>query len=90
MGSTINRDVPPFVTVSGNNARSYGINKIGLRRAGFSVETVDATYNDYRLLVRRHIERDEALQQLQPLIELFSEVRLFVDFVLASARGFVK
>ena len=90
MGSAINRDVPPFVTVSGNYARSYGINKIGLRRNGFSAEAIDAIHRTYKLLVRRRVGRDEALQQLQPLVQEFSEVRLFVDFVLGSARGIVK
>ena len=90
MGSVINRDVPPFVTVSGNYARSYGINKIGLRRKGFSAEAISAINRAYKLLVRRRAQRDDALQQLEPLAQEFSEVRLFVDFLLSSSRGIVK
>lgn len=90
MGSVINRDVPPFVIVSGNYARSYGINKIGLRRKGFSVEAINAISRAYKLLVRRRVRRDDALQQLEPLVQKFSEVRLFVDFLLSSSRGTVK
>lgn len=90
MGSVINLDVPPFVTISGNYARSYGINKIGLRRNGFSAETINAINKAYKLLVRKRVQRDDALQQLEPLAQKFSEVRLFVDFVLSSSRGIVK
>lgn len=90
MGAAINRDVPPFVIVSGNYARSYGINKIGLRRKGYSAEKIDAITRAYKLLVRQRARREEALQQLQPLIEQFSEVKLFVDFVVSSTRGIVK
>ncbi len=90
MGSVINRDVPPFVTVSGNYARSYGINKVGLRRKGFSVEAINAIYKAYKLLVRRRVQRDDALQQLEPLVQKFDEVRLFVEFLLSSSRGIVK
>jgi len=90
MGSAINRDVPPFVIVSGNYARSYGINRIGLRRKGFSVEVINAITRAYKLLVRRRVQRDDALQQLEPLVQKFSEVRLFVDFLLSSSRGIVK
>ena len=90
MGSAINRDVPPFVTVSGNYARSYGINKIGLRRKGFSKTTIDAITRAYKLLVRRRVGRDDALRQLEPLAQQFDEVRLFVDFVLGTSRGIVK
>ena len=90
MGAVINRDVPPFVTVSGNYARSYGINKVGLRRKGFTSETIDAIGRAYRLLVRRRVRRDDALRQLEPLVQEFSEVKLFVDFLLGSSRGIVK
>ncbi len=90
MGSAINRDVPPFVTVSGNYARSYGINKISLRRNKFSDATINAIYKAYKLLVRRRVRRDDALQQLEPLVQEFSEVKLFVEFVVNSSRGIVK
>ena len=90
MGSAINRDVPPFVTVSGNYARSYGINKIGLRRNGFSTESIDAISRAYKLLVRRRVRRDNALRQLEPLMRNFEEVKLFVNFVQESSRGIVK
>ncbi len=90
MGSVINRDVPPYVTVSGNYARSYGINKIGLRRKGFSVEAIDAISRAYKLLVRRRGRREDALRELEPLMQQYDEVELFVDFVLGSPRGIVK
>lgn len=90
MGSVINRDVPPFVIVSGNYARSYGINRIGLRRKGFSADIINAINKAYKLLVRRRVPRDDALQQLEPLVQKFSEVKQFVDFLLSSSRGIVK
>lgn len=90
MGSAINRDVPPFVIVSGNYARSYGINKIGLQRKGFSAELIKAIGKTYKLLVRNRSERDVALQQLAPLAKQFREVQLFIDFISSSPRGIVK
>ena len=90
MGAAINRDVPPFVMVSGNYARSYGINKIGLQRKGYSPELIDAINKAYKLLVRKRATREDALQQLAPLVEQFAEVKSFVDFVLSSSRGVVK
>src|SRR3546814_4539113 len=35
MGSVVNRDVPPFVTVAGAYAQPHGINAEGLRRREF-------------------------------------------------------
>ena len=90
MGSAINRDVPPFVMVSGNYARSYGINKVGLQRKGFPPDLIQAISRAYKLLVRTRAEREAALAQLEPLAEQYSEVQLFIDFVLSSSRGIVK
>lgn len=90
MGAAINRDVPPFVIVSGNYARSYGINKIGLRRKGFSTDAIKAITRAYKLLVRNRVPRDEALRQLEPLARKFSEVQLFVDFIVNSTRGITR
>lgn len=90
MAAAINRDVPPFVIVSGNYARSFGINKIGLKRKGFSPELIDAIGKTYKLLVRNRVGRAEALEQLAPLAKAHPEVAMFVDFVTASKRGIVK
>ncbi|HET9029500.1 MAG TPA: acyl-ACP--UDP-N-acetylglucosamine O-acyltransferase, partial [Candidatus Aquilonibacter sp.] len=35
--SKISKDVPPFFLVEGNPAEPYGLNSVGLRRAGFSI-----------------------------------------------------
>ena len=90
MGSAINLDVPPYLLVSGNYARSYGVNKIGLKRKGFPADTIKAVTRAYKLLVRKRLPRDEALEQLKPLRDEYSEVDRFVEFVLASPRGIVK
>jgi len=90
MGAVVNRDVPPFVIVSGNYARSFGINKVGLKRFGFSAAKINAIRKAYKLLVRKPGERETALKQLAPLAEEFSEIKVFMDFVSNSARGIVK
>lgn len=90
MGAAVNRDVPPYVIVSGNYARSYGINKVGLKRKGFSAEAIAAIWKAYKLLVRQRYDREQSLLQLASLIEMHSEVKFFVDFILASKRGIVK
>jgi UDP-N-acetylglucosamine acyltransferase len=90
MGSAVNRDIPPYVIVSGNYAKPRGINKVGLKRRGFSDELIRAILNTYKLLVRSHKTREEAMQDVQPLADKFPEVKAFVDFVLSSERGIVR
>ncbi len=90
MGSAVNRDVPPYVIVSGNYAEPHGINKVGLKRRGFSDETIRAILNTYKLLVRSHKPRDVVMKEVQPLADKYPEVKFFVDFVASSKRGIVR
>lgn len=90
MGSAVNRDVPPYVIVSGNYAEPHGINKVGLKRRGFSDEAIRAILNAYKIMVRSHRPREELLQEVQPLADQFEEVKLFVDFIQNSQRGIVR
>ena len=90
MGSAVNRDVPPFVTVSGNYAKAFGINKVGLKRSGYSDETIRAIQTAFKLLVRSRKPRQEVMQKVLPLVEEFAEVKAFVEFIEASERGIVR
>lgn len=90
MGSAVNRDVPPYVIVSGNYAKAYGINKVGLKRSGFSDETIRAIQNAFKLLVRSHKPREEVMKKVQPLMKKHAEVKQFVDFIESSERGIVR
>ena len=47
----VTQDVPPFVTVDGGTTMIVGLNKVGLRRAGFSADEI----NYFTL----HVEQDE-------------------------------
>jgi UDP-N-acetylglucosamine acyltransferase len=90
MGSAVNRDIPPYVIVSGNYAKAIGINKEGLKRRGFSNESIRAIQNAFKLLVRSRKPRDEMMRQVEPLAEQFAEVKAFVDFIGSSERGIVR
>ena len=90
LNSVANRDVPPFMMVVGNYAEARGINKNGLRRRGFSEETIGALHRAYLALVRQRGDRSQAMSLLQPLADEFSDVRRFIDFIAASERGIVR
>ena len=90
MGTAINRDVPPYTTVAGNHASAYGINKEGLKRRGFSPDTIRALHRAFMELVKSRKKREDAIRQLQPLIDQYSEVAGFVEFIKSSERGIVR
>ncbi len=90
LGSVITQDIPPFSSAAGNRAKAFGINKEGLRRKGYSPELIRALHKSFRLLLKSKLSREEAVQELQSLVDEFEEVKVFVDFVLNSQRGIAR
>ncbi len=90
MGSVINKDVTPYTLVSGNYAKAIGINKVGLERSGMDKDTIRALHQSFRALLYARKPREQALQDIAPLLEQFPEVKTFVEFVQNSERGVVR
>ncbi len=90
LGTVITQDIPPFSTAAGNRAKTFGINKEGLKRKGYSSELIRALHKSFRLLLKSKTSREDALAELQPLIELYPEVALFTNFVINSKRGIAR
>ena len=90
MGSVINKDVPPYVLVSGHFAESKGINKEGLKRRGFSVEEIRAIQQSYVKLVRRKgVIEDEVFAEVEQLATEYQGVKHMLEFVRSASRGIV-
>jgi UDP-N-acetylglucosamine acyltransferase len=83
----INRDVPPFLTVSGHYPpRVRGVNKRGLDRAGLSEQQQELIFEAYRRLYRQPgtlLENAMALAQEDGLDE---NVRAMVDSITRSSE----
>jgi UDP-N-acetylglucosamine acyltransferase len=89
-GSVINKDVPPFVTVSGNPARSAGLNVEGLRRHGFTEATRRALREAYRTLYRSNFSLEVALERLVEQSPRDAAVAVLAEFVGRTQRGIVR
>lgn len=90
MGSVINKDIPPYITVSGHPARPYGINSEGLRRRQFSAETIQMIKRGYKLIYKQQHTIEQALQGLNELLPACPEIALYIDFLDSSERGIVR
>jgi UDP-N-acetylglucosamine acyltransferase len=90
MGTYLPQDLPPYVTAAGNTAKPYGINSEGLKRRGFSPETINALKRAYRTLFRSGLGLDEARRELEAQAAQCAEVRLIVDFLGCSKRGILR
>ena len=89
-GAMVSQDVPPFCTAAGDRARLRGLNLVGLRRRGFSVDAVVALKRAYRALFgpgRTASTRRDGLVRIRETLGHVPEVARLVDFVAESERG---
>ena len=86
-GAMCAQDVPPFSIAQGDRARLYGLNVIGLRRAGLSVDTVGALKEAFRILFVNDMPRRTAIGMVQEQLGTVPEVAELVAFLESSARG---
>jgi UDP-N-acetylglucosamine acyltransferase len=86
-GSRVNQDIPPYVKAVGNPMELYGLNSIGLQRAGFSGETVAALKRAYRLFFNSDLNLSQAMERARTELPAFPEIERFLAFVESSERG---
>ena len=87
MGSAVNKDIPAYVKVRGNPAKPFGINVTGIKRLGYSKESIEALRSAYRSIYRKKLTVDEAIEELKELRNEHEEVNLFLDSIEKSTRG---
>lgn len=63
--SGVLKDVLPYMMVFGSPAKLVGINKEGLKRAGFTAEQIQMVRKAYRILYRRGLRVEEAVVELR-------------------------
>lgn len=85
-GSRVPQDVPPYTKAAGNPLRLYGLNSVGLQRAGIDAAVRLALKRAYRLLFNSDLTRTQAIARLRDEPQL-PEVEHLVDFVAGSTRG---
>jgi UDP-N-acetylglucosamine acyltransferase len=89
-GSVVLRDVPPYVMAGGNSAQPHGINSEGLKRRGFSPETIENIRRAYKTLYRSGLSYDDAKAALTESAAGAPELQPLVAFLASSSRGIVR
>ncbi len=82
------QDVPPYVTVDGLSSLVVGLNKVGLRRAGFNQATIQELMAAYRVIYRSGLRWTDVLEQLRTRFPV-GPASLFYEFLSTTARGIV-
>lgn len=82
----ITQDVLPYMMADGNPAHISGLNKVGLRRAGYKVADITAIKQAYQLLFNNESKLEERLNHLSQLDH--ASAQHLASFIQASKRGF--
>jgi len=91
VGTTIFKDVPPYVMASGSDgAEPHGLNAEGLKRRGFSAETLAALKQAYKTLYKSGLTLEEAKQALAEQAKAEPAVQVLLDFLARSTRGIIR
>lgn len=88
--SVVVKDAMPFAIIQGNHAKCYGLNKLGMKRRGYSKETVEKVNHAFHLLLSSKLNTTQAVEKIKTEITDCAEVDLLVDFIETSKRGVVK
>ncbi len=86
-GAMVAQDVPPFTIAQGDRARIFGLNIVGLRRAGVDLDVIAALKGAYRELFHQGLPLRIALEQVREVYDTVPEVIELVAFIEGSARG---
>jgi UDP-N-acetylglucosamine acyltransferase len=84
--SPILQDIPPYTLVSPEPARLYGLNLVGLKRKGFSPETLQALKRCYRIIFRSNLALKDAILKVREEVEPLPEVVRLLDFIEYPAK----
>lgn len=89
-GSLIGKDVPPYIK-AGRNPLSYaGVNSVGLKRRGFSIERINHILDIYRCIYNKGMNISQALEFIEEETPASDERDEIVTFIRESGRGIIK
>jgi UDP-N-acetylglucosamine acyltransferase len=90
VNTVVFKDIPPYVTAAGYDAKPHGINAEGLKRRGFSPDTILQIKRAYKALYRNNLTLEEAKIELADMKKNCNEIALLTDFLNNSTRGIVR
>jgi UDP-N-acetylglucosamine acyltransferase len=86
----LSQDLPPYITAADNPAVAHGINSEGLKRRGFSSDSIMAIKRAYKTLYRSGLSLEDAKVAIQSELAEHKDLQLLVDFLAATTRGIIR
>jgi UDP-N-acetylglucosamine acyltransferase len=90
MGTILLKDIPTYVTASGNPAEPHGLNVEGMKRRGFTSQTIQQLRRAYKTLYKSGFTLEEAKTALTQQLSECPEIAPLLAFLSASERGIIR
>lgn len=89
-GSLVSKDVPPYIKAVRTPLSYGGVNSVGLKRKGFSVEKINHILDIYRVIYSKGMNISQALAYIEEEFPASDERDEIVTFIRESGRGVIK
>jgi UDP-N-acetylglucosamine acyltransferase len=89
-GFRVQMDVCPYAMVAGYPLKTMGLNKVGLKRRGFSDTTIKILEQTFNILFKSGLNTTQAVERIKAEVQSIPEVRNILDFIATSDRGIIK
>ncbi len=88
--SAVVKDIPPYVMAAGDRATLHGLNKVGLKRHGFSNNTLSQLKKAYRIIFRIGLTVNESVDRVLAEVDNITEVLALANFIKSTERGITR
>ena len=85
-GSLVRKSVPPYIRAAREPLSYIGVNRIGLQRRGFSIETINAIHEIYRILFVKGLNISNAITEIEASVPVSDERDEVIRFINTSDR----
>ena len=89
-GFRVTQDLVPYALAAGDPLKVVSVNKVGLKRRGFSPETISVLDKAFRYLFRGKLNTTQAVKKVRAEFGSIPEINHLLDFIAAAERGLVK
>ena len=89
-GSKVTKDVPPYALAGRDPLKYTGVNSVGLRRRGFSNDTINQILDIYRIIYQNKLNVTQALEHIETNVSTSPERDIIVNFIKNSKRGIIR
>ena len=89
-GSLVRKDVPPYVKAAREPLSYVGVNSIGLKRRGFSLEKINHILDIYRVVFVKGYSTSKAMRIIEAEFPATDERDEILSFIRDSPRGIMK